>query len=329
MATSGIFSCNTTDPAATYQWEANTGGGWDNAENVLSDVSDTATRIMAVNSGVVGDTGQVRCQITTSTGGNLQTDEATLTVTQQTYSNEAQAVIDRMTGLTVPQSDAIAAFVDAEVANGNWALTDEMYCFALGATNGVRGWKAINGSLTGGTFTANGLSFGAGEAAYFDTGVDAAAATNYGDTNGTISEHIQEYTYTGSSTSRLMGVDDGTDIRLQVPGSGSPDLTFRVNSKGDAIAVVSQAQIAPSLHTLQLVGGTLTYYLNDVADATTSTGSSAPSGQTIYLGIANNAGAPFSTCRAHVVTSWHIGGVIDITAFKANLDTLHTALGVT
>ena len=80
------------------------------------------------------------------------------------FSPEAQAVIDRMTGLTNDEKNAIATFVDAEVLNGNWALIDEFWCFKLiTEANSLISWKTKiatnNGAVHGGSgFTFNGTN---------------------------------------------------------------------------------------------------------------------------------------------------------------------------
>lgn len=73
------------------------------------------------------------------------------------YSASAQAVIDLMTGLSTDQKNAIADFVDVQVASGNWALLDVFQFYALGSTNGLKDWKGIYNATN-----PNGYSFVSG-----------------------------------------------------------------------------------------------------------------------------------------------------------------------
>ena len=56
---------------------------------------------------------------------------------------EATAVINRMSNLSAAEVAAITTFVDAEVANGNWTLYDEFYCFALNSIDALTGFFAL------------------------------------------------------------------------------------------------------------------------------------------------------------------------------------------
>ena len=56
-------------------------------------------------------------------------------------SPEAQAVLDRMTGLTETETSAIIALVDAEVAASNWGLIDEFFSLSLSGANALKGFK--------------------------------------------------------------------------------------------------------------------------------------------------------------------------------------------
>ena len=90
------------------------------------------------------------------------------------FSDDACAVIDRMTEPTEIQQNSIATFVDAEVLNGNYELTDEFFCLSLGATNGLVGFKSKTAVKSGTVvFDINGANYaGAGR---IDTNWDNSA----------------------------------------------------------------------------------------------------------------------------------------------------------
>jgi hypothetical protein len=80
------------------------------------------------------------------------------------YSAEAQAVIDRMSGLTVGEMNAINAYVNAEIAAGNWDLYDEFYCFKLiTEANALKGWKLNTATKSGAIKTLEGYNCGIGK----------------------------------------------------------------------------------------------------------------------------------------------------------------------
>ena len=79
------------------------------------------------------------------------------------YSPEAQAVLDRMTGLTATEKNAIVSFVDQENTDGNWGLYDEFYCFSLAGANALVGFIAKTATNNGATFDINGATFAGAE----------------------------------------------------------------------------------------------------------------------------------------------------------------------
>lgn len=89
-----------------------------------------------------------------------------------TPSVEAAAVLARYSGLTTVESDAICAFVNEQVINGNWALVDECFMFSLfTAANAKIGMKSHTMTLEEGTEThVSGRGFSFDGATAFDTG---------------------------------------------------------------------------------------------------------------------------------------------------------------
>jgi len=93
------------------------------------------------------------------------------------FSPEAQAVLDRMFNLSSKQTNAIVRFVDSEVLAGNWALTDEFYCLALGWPNALQGFKSLTATNYGATFDNTGATFD-GVSQFIGSGIIPSANTD-------------------------------------------------------------------------------------------------------------------------------------------------------
>jgi hypothetical protein len=57
------------------------------------------------------------------------------------YSPEVQAVLDRMSGLSQKEIDAIEVLVDGLVATGDWDNVFDLWAFALNGADFLTGWK--------------------------------------------------------------------------------------------------------------------------------------------------------------------------------------------
>lgn len=92
-----------------------------------------------------------------------------------TYSDTANEVFARITGLTTEQKNIIATFINsqasAEGGSGNWELLDEFWMFeGLGSdARHLTGWKQTAGTLTSGNFTSGGLNKGTNSGFVFGT----------------------------------------------------------------------------------------------------------------------------------------------------------------
>lgn len=77
----------------------------------------------------------------------------------ESFSAEAQAVIDKLTNPTELEQTSIATYIDAEVANGNQALKDYEILPSLGSTNGVIDFVGTKTAIptNGPTFSINGI----------------------------------------------------------------------------------------------------------------------------------------------------------------------------
>ena len=88
----------------------------------------------------------------------------TIHITDQTgqiISEEAQAVLDRLEGLSATEEQAIIDFVNAEsesLGNSNWRLIDEFYCFSLGGANALTGFIAKTAINNGAVLSIEGAA---------------------------------------------------------------------------------------------------------------------------------------------------------------------------
>lgn len=113
------------------------------------------------------------------------------------YSAEAQSVFDNISAaggsLTVTEKDAIAKYVDSEVAVGNFAKRDEIQCPALSDSTAKRaGWKGI-ANATGGVDNTKGIRTNSGPIA---TNIILSSLTQYTLNDST----VEVYSYSNASS---------------------------------------------------------------------------------------------------------------------------------
>lgn len=130
-------------------------------------------------------------------------------------SAEAQAVLDRMTGLTATEEDAIITFVNAESAslgNGNWAFIDEFFSFSLNATDRLTGFIAKTATNNGATFDINGATFAGAEniSTNFNPSVDGV---NYVLNNSMSGVFLKEFT---DLVSDIQDILNGNALRIRL-----------------------------------------------------------------------------------------------------------------
>lgn len=338
MATSGDFGTVATndDPSITeWQWEESSNDAdWANVGTILTDISGQTTTTLTVNSATEGMDGTyVRCK-GTHAGGDIFSHSALLTVSAGSISPEAQAVLDRMTAISVPEQDAIIAFVDSQVASGNWAKLDEFWCYALNGTDWLTGWKSLTATAFRNlTRTANGAYQGDTDAEYSQgvaqTGLIPANQSVMQD--GSLSMGIYLHSHSCTSGWHIGGVEDANGAfwrTLEIRHDGSNVI---VNASDQSVSnALALGSFAGKLHTVNNVSGTTSYWQDGVQVG--NTGSDAgqrPSVYQMYLCSFNERDAINQWPGQHTITSAYFGnGTIDHLDLYTNLMTLHTALGV-
>lgn len=244
------------------------------------------------------------------------------------YSSDAQTAINYYTGLTNGEKDAIAIFVDAEVANGNWAKA--VYCQFMnlgtqnnsyidckgGKTSALRTvstpitwtqWVGFKGNANSGldtTFDPLVESMNLDNSAYCAYVV--TANTESGDGN---------YLFGAGGSGGFVTMNDqetAGNIQYQIHG---PTGTYSGNmTDGNLYSVKRESSTNHQL----MDGGT---ELDDEADTSTSLQTEAIH----FFGLWNGS-ALSSTSDAEVSLAYFGDGDLNLTALETNIETFNTAM---
>jgi hypothetical protein len=147
-------------------------------------------------------------------------------------SPEAQAVLNRMTNLSVTEENAIIAFVDSMHSRGDWSNVIECYCYALNQIDSLTGWKTYTGSIdkpglwthsntrgyvTASTDTVNPIRTGVVPSDHW------SASAN--DHDGSMGVWVTDNSYTGTSNQDFFGINEsGVEMYLRHRGSDTNDV---------------------------------------------------------------------------------------------------------
>lgn len=246
---------------------------------------------------------------------------------QAGYSAAAQAVIDRMSGLAAGEADAIAVFVDAEVANGNWALIDEFFCFGLTSeANALTGWISKTATNNGATKVSTGFSFVSASSQYIDSNFNPSTdGNNYTLNDALIGSYIYEDNVTGNIASAISFAAPFSSIRLN-----SSAKVIRIN---DNVNLSFADNINKALLVASRTASNARHvYVNGVNSNSDAQVSASPvCDQVIPIG-ANQpaAGGGKNFFFEGILSSFIIGAAIGFnhSAHNTNLTTLLTSLGV-
>jgi len=244
------------------------------------------------------------------------------------YSVEVQAVLDRMTGLSVEEENSIVKFVNAEVDNGNWNLIDEFYMFALNdEVNALTGWKEKTATNNGATHTPSGFTFN-GSTDYINSNWNPSTDGNEYQTNdalagvyvlnGTFSSLFGAYETAppigGSSVLNLYG--SITDI-YRINSEGSANTQFPNHMSGNSLIYIDRTWFEDT-----------NAYINGVLKVEGNNSVTIPPDLNIYIGARNQDGVAV-THSATELSSFIVGAGIgfDHSSHYTNMITLLTELG--
>lgn len=247
------------------------------------------------------------------------------------YSSEAQLVLDRYSGLTSTQSDAIADYVDREVAASRHSTMHETYIPALGATNGLIAFKTKTAINQGASFDAHGSVFNG--ANYIDLNwipsIDGVASLD--------DLYIYVYMYENRTTAdfkRVIGSSDSSNVNeIGIQQRATLNLGVAVNFNGFGLVGVGRTgpiQHDESISIVRESPTTAKSFIdgvqngNDLAQA-----SSALNSESLYLG-AHNIGGVANSHQDCTVPFVYIGPSIGINKLDHHnsIVTLLTDLGV-
>ncbi len=240
-------------------------------------------------------------------------------------SPEAQAVLDRYIGLTGTETDAIVAFVDAEVSDGNWDTYDEFFLFPLGATNGLIGFKSVTGTIVNDpTFDIGGLLFN-GTTQYFDTTIDPSTDLTQASLNDIDIQCFCKDNLSTDSNDYLHGCRSGSSELSNYQGPSS--IRARVNTA----FIVTQYDGQPEFQDENLYGigrdesVNAEIFVDGIEVRTEADASNGFPDEPIYIG-ARSPVAAFLNCK---VATFKIGAAIGFNQadHNTNLRTMLTTLG--
>lgn len=243
------------------------------------------------------------------------------------YSAKAQAVINRMSGLTTSQKDAIAAFVDNLDATGDYDYIKDFWMFkGLGSeANSLKGWKGSLGSTDGSPTWNNSIGFSFDTTNYVDTGYNP---DTHGDTvtSQLISLGVGDNRITSGSSPYLFGSTGGASefTGLIDESAGS----IKLNWGGDSLTVAATNTASNKRYTGKGTASDL-----EILDGTISLGTkgSAPTGGNGFANVNYSiAYASSIVSKADIDAEMFLvaNPAISLSNFLTELDTLETSLGV-
>lgn len=255
-------------------------------------------------------------------------------------SQEAADALNRFTGLTQTEIDAITVFVTAEVLNGNWgtnaatyadSLYDAFWCFALTTEanalidmHQVLKLTAVN---NGATKVSDGFSFDA-----VDDFIDMKYNPNVDGVNVSLNDmtmgvfvKVDTNNY-AAQKSIFGGFTAGDILRWQQRiGQYRPS----INSAGN-VAVVATPNLTDSLIMLRRVSSTdADPFINGVIQAKAADTSGSLSNEDIVVG-AQSVSTVKSEFWDGTLSTFMAGGAVgfDQSGYNTNIVTLLTSLGV-
>jgi hypothetical protein len=245
------------------------------------------------------------------------------------YQQESRKVMARMSSLSGLERAAIDQFVRDCLADGNWLLLDEFYCFALNGTDWLTGWKAHTATTQGSvTRTPNGAQCN-NTASHIDTQIVPSAGPNYTLSNAEAGVFIQTAPDWGTSNVDFFGVESAAASRLRWRhrGNDNNDTRPSVNSSATISSTLLVADISGKLHSVRGLSGTRVVMEDGVVTGTHASAPEAIDDASIHLFRANMSG-PQSSPNGGVISVFYSGAELDTVAFEGRVRALLAQLNV-
>jgi len=270
-------------------------------------------------------------------------------------SPEASLVLSRLPGLTTQQYNAIEAFVDGCVTDGNWGLVKEFYCLVLPAPNSLKGFLQKTATAHAGATYVGDLGYrpsAAASGSYVDTkwnpAVDSATremiygcyvssvGSSYdydplslGLTAGSLFG-ISNFNFIDARDSIGLHIGDGLSVVLEgLSGMAygqawnsafTPSITARTNYLSNTIYNVSYN--SSNINTIYEDTTIVSEFLGFSPSVNVS--------GSIYILKTNYGPSGAGPVNAHISAWWVADNAgFDYSAFNARVDTLMSDLGVT
>lgn len=239
-------------------------------------------------------------------------------------SSEAQAVLDRLIGLTNEEESYIATFVDAEVSNGNWALIDEFFFFP----SGLIGFKSLTATNQGGTLSANGIEFD-GSTQYLQSGFIASShGGNYSLNNALVGGWIYDNQSAGAND-RVFGAVDGVPERTQMYWAGGTTFRCGVNQAPDS-SFTNGNFVDKESYYMTAEGSNATTFIKggNLVGSAAIAKTTMPTTE-IYIGARNNNGSDADHWDG-IISTFVVGASIGFnhSEHHSNIETLLSNFGV-
>lgn len=244
------------------------------------------------------------------------------------YSPAAQAVFSLMSGLTTGEKDAMAAFIDSQVASGNWDLLGcyqdyELLTFA----NARIDWKGnFNGeaSLVSGTSQVpkQGLAFTGSQTRGFSTGYNPNSDAKWFNNNAIIGCYVRNNGSTDDQRA-IIGGSGGTLIMWQRTVASRLDFLL-INNLSKQAGSHPNGFLSNTHYTVtQRVTNTIEPFENTTSLGT-ATGTAAKTNTSIFVGGRADGGANFLGTIGCYYAGTGVG--FDIANFITNRNILIAAL---
>ena len=266
------------------------------------------------------------------------------------YSTEAQEVFDRIangsspTALTDTEKVAIAAFVDSQVANSNWAALLSFQCYMVDAQgNSLVDWidgttgspteATVNGTTTTDWTYGNGYNF-VTTSGYIDTGSGPQGLLGGGTQNDQTFEFgafVRDYTsQTGNRD--MFGAQGAANAAHYLRKSSTPELQVFNFTLGVTTATSTNlAKNKTYMVERPSAGGQNILYVDGVAESMTSTPAAQEptTAPNFHVNGRNNNGANTAPSFAwECLAFWAGAGLPSQSGLHSALVTLRNALGI-
>jgi hypothetical protein len=221
-------------------------------------------------------------------------------------STEAQAVLNRMTGLVGNEQYAIERFVDTLVASGDWANLYDVWAFKLNATDYLKGFNGRDMTVNGSPVHTPGTGLAFGSIDYLSAPFAPSDLETWNSTGACVGGWILSNVGGDTGNHDIFGaINNGSEYYMRHRGSDTTDVQAILGSSGTGSRLDTGD---PVLTGYYFTGSTPTTRYIRVDDASITQDQSLVPGwstETYHLNGRNNGGNSFSR---ECTMDWHFIG---------------------